>query len=235
MNARRAYKCEFKEEVNMSRLGLQMLSLSTILFGAYGVALNVAHPQPTSDNKTTPLILEKSEGEHRVRKPREIPMPTGPFTIKVDRKNGGSQKMWLGTEEIPPGGIIPKHKHLGQDEILLIQTGSAHVWLGRQERDVHGGAIVFIPSDTWVSLKNTGNENINLAFVFSDPGFDEFMRCTSVPLGDPSSEKVSRDELKDCQHKGHVVYEDSILPSHDDLPTDPTVSGFLAACGIALI
>jgi len=191
----------------MSRLGLQMLSLSTILFGAYGIALNVAHPQSTSDNKTTPIILEKSEGEHRVRKPREIPTPTGPFTIKVDRKNGGSQKMWLGTEEIPPGGIIPKHKHLGQDEILLIQTGSAHVWLGRQERDVHGGAIVFIPSDTWVSLKNTGNENINLAFVFSDPGFDEFMRCTSVPLGDPSSEKLSRDELKDCQHKGHVVYE----------------------------
>jgi hypothetical protein len=38
-------------------------------------------------------------------------------------------------------------------------------------------------------------------------GFDEFMRYTSVPLGDPSSEKVSRDELKDCQHKGYVVYE----------------------------
>ena len=130
------------------RFGLQMLSLSTILFGAYGVAPNVAHPQSTSDNKTTPLILEKSEGEHRVRKPREIPTPTGTFTIKVDRKNGGSQKMWLGTEEIPPGGIIPKHKHLGQDEILLIQTGSAHIWLGTQERDVHGGAIVFIPSDT---------------------------------------------------------------------------------------
>ena len=188
------------------RFGLQVLSLSTILFGAYG-ALNDAHPQSARDSKTTPLILEKSEGEHRVRRPREISVPTGSFTIKVDRKNGGSQKMWLGTEEIPPGGIIPRHEHLGQDEILLIQTGSAHVWLGTQERDVHAGAIVLIPSDTWVSLKNTGNENINLAFVFSDPGFDEFMRCTSVPLGDPSSEKMSYDELKHCQHKGHVVYE----------------------------
>jgi hypothetical protein len=77
------------------RLGLQVLSLTTILFGAYGTALNNAHPQSARDTKTTPLILEKSEGEHRVRKPREIPIPTGPFTIKVDRKNGGSQKMWL--------------------------------------------------------------------------------------------------------------------------------------------
>lgn len=131
------------------------------------------------------------------------------FTIKVDRKNGGSQKMWLGTEDIPPGGLVPKHKHLGQDEILLIQTGTAHVSLGTQERDVRAGAIVFIPSDTWVSLKNTGNEKISVAFVFSDPGFDDYLRCSSVPAGeDPSSRAVlPRDELRDCQHKGHVEFE----------------------------
>jgi uncharacterized RmlC-like cupin family protein len=68
-------------------------------------------------------------------------MPTRQFTIKIDRKNGGSQKMWLGTEEIPPGGVIAKHKHLGQDEILLIQTGSAHVWLGPQERTFTRGLL----------------------------------------------------------------------------------------------
>src|SRR5262245_54740185 len=53
------------------RLGLQLLSLSTILFGAYGIALNDAHPQSARDNTTTPLILEKSEGEHRVRRARD--------------------------------------------------------------------------------------------------------------------------------------------------------------------
>jgi oxalate decarboxylase/phosphoglucose isomerase-like protein (cupin superfamily) len=115
--------------------------------------------------------------------------------------------MFAGTEEIPAGGLIPRHKHLGQDEILLIQTGSAYGWLGTQEREVHAGAIVFIPSDTWISVKNTGNKTINLAFVFSDPGFDEFMRCTSVPAGESSSTRVTHDEFKDCQHKGHVVYE----------------------------
>src|SRR5262245_37723615 len=164
-------------------------------------------PNRPETNNTTPLILEKNEGEHRVRRPREIPIPTGPFTIKVDRKNGGSQKMWLGTGDIPPGGSSRRHQHPGQDEMLLIQTVSARVWLGTQERDVHAGTVVFIPSETWVSLKNTGSENITLAFVSSGPGFDEFMRCTSVSPGDPSSEKVSRDERKDCQHKGHVMYE----------------------------
>jgi len=140
------------------RFGTHMLGMTTILFAAYGIALKDAHPQPAADTGATPLILEKNEGEHRVRRPRETPVPTGPFTIKIDRKNGASQKMFVGTEEIPVGGIIPRHKHLGQDEILLIQTGSAHVWLGTKERDVHAGAIVFIPSDTWFSLKNTGSE-----------------------------------------------------------------------------
>ena len=195
------------------RFVLRMFGLTVMLFGASGIARNEAHSQSASAG-TTPLILEKSEGEQRVRRPREVPVPTAAFTIKVDRKNGGSQKMWLGTEQIPPGAVIPKHKHLGQDEILLIQTGNAHVWLGTQERDVHAGAIVFIPSDTWVSLKNTGKEIIDLAFVFSDPGYDEFMRCVSVPLGDSSSAKVQHDEFKDCLHKGHAMYEgfDSTAP-----------------------
>ena len=108
------------------RFGIRMLGITTILFGMYSTTLKDAHPQSAADSSTTPLILEKNEGEHRVRRPRETPVPTRPFTIKIDRKNGGSQKMFAGTEEIPAGGLIPRHKHLGQDEILLIQTGSAY-------------------------------------------------------------------------------------------------------------
>ena len=88
------------------RFGTHMLGMTTILFAAYGIALKDAHPQPAADTGATPLILEKNEGEHRVRRPRETPVPTGPFTIKIDRKNGASQKMFVGTEEIPVGGII---------------------------------------------------------------------------------------------------------------------------------
>jgi mannose-6-phosphate isomerase-like protein (cupin superfamily) len=178
--------------------------IAAILLSAF--AFRRAAAQSSGNIVQTPLILEKDDGEHRVRIPRDTPMATGPFTIKIDRKNGGSQKMWLGAEEIPPGGLIPRHKHMGQDEILLVQTGAAHVWLGTQERDVHAGAIVYIPSDTWVSLKNSGTENISLAFVFSDPGFDDFMRCASVPAGETST-KLSPEEFKACQQQGHVEFE----------------------------
>src|ERR1041384_1766637 len=175
------------------------------LLGGYGVSRIEAAERSTTNMETKPLILEKGDGEHRVRRPRETAMPTAEFTIKVDPKNGGSRHLVLGTESIPPGGQIARHKHLGQDEIVLIQTGSAHVWLGSQERDVHAGSAVFIPSDTWIGLKNNGDEKISLVFFFSEPGFEEFQRCISVPAGSPAT-PLRREEFKACQHEGQIAF-----------------------------
>jgi len=129
-------------------------------------------------------FCKKNEGEIRTRRPREgVASPSSDFLLKVSPKTNGSKHLLLGTEEIPPGAVIPKHKHHGEDEILLIQTGSAHVWLGDREYDAQPGALVFIPAETWIGLKNTGKENISLVFVWNEPGFEEMMRCASVPKG----------------------------------------------------
>src|SRR5262249_17701913 len=80
------------------------------------------------------LVLERDQGEKRVRRPREkMPSPTSAFTLKVTPQNSGSQHLVLGTETIPPGGVIPKHRHLGQDEILFLQTGTAGVSLNDRD------------------------------------------------------------------------------------------------------
>jgi quercetin dioxygenase-like cupin family protein len=153
------------------------------------------------------LVLEKNEGETRVRRPRgSLPVPTNEFILKVTPQNSGSKHLVLGTEEIPPGGLIPRHKHLDQDEILLVQTGTAHVTLNDKEYDVHAGGMVFFPALTWVSLKNIGTDNISLVFIFSAPGFEENMRCGSVLAGQPAP-PITTDELRACAHKGHVEYE----------------------------
>jgi len=171
----------------------------------------------STDAGTTPLILEQSEGEQRARRPRDLAMPASSFTIKVDRRNGGSPRMWLGTEEIPAGSGIQRHRHLGQDEILLIQTGIAHVRLGTQERDVHMGAVVFIPSGTWIGLTNIGAETMSLAFVFSDPGFDDYLRCTSVHIGE-ATPRMTPAELEECRRRGHFEFEGAPGLHPDDAP-----------------
>jgi len=195
------------------RWGYFALSAAMSLLGGYSFLRSEAAAQSAVSVGTKPLILEKDDGEHRVRRPRETPMPASEFTIKVDPKNGGSEHLVFGTESIPPGGQIARHKHVGQDEIVLIGTGTAHVWLGDKERDVHAGAVVFIPSDTWIGLKNTGNEDISLAFVFSAPGFEEFQRCISVPAGSRAT-PLSREEFKTCQHEGHIAFDALPEPAH---------------------
>src|SRR4051794_26154675 len=145
------------------------LLVSVLLFSTFVPAQDPAQTNP-QQSPTQAVVLQKDEGEVRTRRPREVAMASREFTLKVSPKNNGSKHLVLGTEEITPGAIIPKHKHHGQDEILLIQSGTAHVWLGEKEYDALPGAIVFIPSDTWISLKNTGKENISLTYIFSDPG-----------------------------------------------------------------
>ena len=162
---------------------------------------------------TKPLLLEKNEGELRVRRvPADntsVPMsvPSSQFMLKVSPKNNGSEHLVLVTEELSPGARIRTHKHLMQDEIVLIQTGTAHVRLGDQERDVHAGGLVFIPTDTWIALQNIGSDPISLVAIFSAPGFDEYMRCSSVPASQKPT-VITRDELKGCAHEGHAVYEE---------------------------
>lgn len=161
-----------------------------------------------------PLLLEKNEGELRVRRAVSgAPSPSAaqpsaavPFILKVGPKNNGSEHLVVITEELPSGATIPKHKHLGQDEIVLIQTGTAHVWLGDEERDLHAGGLVFIPTNTWITLKNTWSEPISLVAIFSAPGFDDYLRCRSVPANEKVT-AIGMDEIKDCAHEGHVTFE----------------------------
>jgi len=153
------------------------------------------------------LVLEREQGEKRIRRPREkVPSRTSEFILKVTPQNSGSQHLVLGTETIPTGGVIPKHRHLGQDEILFLQTGSARVSLNDQDYEVHAGGMVFFPLNTWVSLRNTGAAPIQLIFIFSAPGFDEYMRCSSVPEGQPAP-PILLEEISKCAHGGHVEYE----------------------------
>ena len=112
--------------------------------------------------------------------------------------------------------MIPRHKHHGEEEILLIQTGSAHVWLGDKEYDAQPGAVVFIPAETWISLKNTGKEDISVVAVWNEPGFEEMLRCGSVPKGQAGT-LLSHDGVKECYHHGDAELE-TVQPS----ATSPT-------------
>jgi quercetin dioxygenase-like cupin family protein len=155
-----------------------------------------------------PLLLEKNEGEKRLWRPEPGEADIGGFILKVTPKANGSQHlMVVGGEDMRPGDAIPTHKHLEQDEIVLIEKGTIHARVGDQERDLHAGGMVFIPAHTWVSLKNVGTELASIVAIFSAPGFEDHLRCESVPAGEKPT-TISRAEENECDRIGHVVYRD---------------------------
>ena len=151
------------------------MRLASFLLGVCGFficnsAIAPSHAQALSA-KSTPLILERDEGERRVWRPIEgHESQLSMFILKVDPHNGDSSHLVFATEDIPPGGKIDAHCHPGSDEILFLQNGLAKVNVGDMVREVHGGATVFIPSGTWISVANTGKEAIHVIGVFSAPG-----------------------------------------------------------------
>lgn len=181
------------------------LAIVLVGFSSSPAQLIESSSAPGPDPNVKPLLLERNEGELRTRRIHtDAGMPaSSQFMLKVSPKNNGSQHLVLGSEELAPGAAIPRHKHLIQDEILLIQSGTAHVWLGDREGDVHAGGLAFIPANTWVSLKNTGTEPLGLTFIFSAPGFEDTMRCNSVPASETPTQ-ITPEQQRECAHLGHA-------------------------------
>ena len=188
------------------------VGICALLFGGPAVVPSHAPAQTPTPPNATPLILEQNEGERRVWRPIDgssLGALLSLFTLKVDPSNGGSSHLVFGTEDMPPGGKIDAHRHAGADEILFLQNGSAKVTLGDAVRDVHGGATIFIPANTWIFASNTGKETIHLVFVFSAPGFNDFMRAESVPEGERVVPLTKvEDAAISAKHSHDVVYRE---------------------------
>lgn len=135
--------------------------------------------------------------------------PPGSFIIKVSPQNNGSQHLVVITEELPPGGKIPRHKHLGQDEMVLVESGTLHFHIGDKRRDLHAGGLAFIPAYTWVNITNNSHDPAALVAIFSAPGFENHLRCVSVLMGERASPltPLTPQERKQCDVLGRVEYK----------------------------
>ena len=160
----------------------------------------------TSDSSAarTPLILTREEGERRIRRV----MGGALAIIKVDRRNGGSPGLVMGYEEIPPGQAIQAHRHPAMDEIIFVHAGTGAAELGDRTATVGPGATIYIPQATRVMLRNTGGGPLAIAYFFPEPGYEEYLRDTSVREGQPAP-VLSGPELAQIRerHKAHIVFD----------------------------
>ena len=80
--------------------------------------------------------------------------------------------------------------------------------LNGHETTVQTGSTVFIPQEVWVTFTNTGKEPLSLVFIFSKPGFEQYLRDGSVLEGEKAT-PISAEELTALRHKNewHTIYK----------------------------
>jgi len=179
---------------------LQVLVIAVASLSAIGLArkADAANAGARAQDQPRPTVIGPNEGERRF-----LRGGTAPLLIKVDPITTGSRRFVLGSSDLPPGDAIPVHRHLREDEIILITHGSARVQLGREFFAAGPGATVFIPQGTCIAVENVGPDTLSNTFIFSSPGFEEVLRAVSSPAGAPPK-LVSATERAAAFHRGHA-------------------------------
>ncbi len=160
-----------------------------------GSATNPTQAMATS---ARPAVIALAEGERRFLRGET------PLLIKIDPVNTGSQRMVLGSSDLPAGDAIGMHRHLQEDEILLILRGNAHVDLAGRKYDAGPGGAIYIPQGTCVAVANAGRDTLTTFFIFSSPGFEQVLREVSSRPGEPPK-RLSPSERVAAFHRGHAV------------------------------
>lgn len=192
-------------------------SVITLCVSAVALSCQSAHQHSMPDVASAaltagsrPLLLQESEGERRLHRPPPAALSslTAPFIIKVDRRNGGAPEFFMMISDIAPGQSIPPHSHPHSDEILFVRDGVGVAVLDGKEAVVRSGATIYMPRNTSVRLRNTGSTPLRLIAIFSQPGYENYMREISVPE-DEAAPPLTVQELTAirARYHGQVTYE----------------------------
>jgi quercetin dioxygenase-like cupin family protein len=120
--------------------------------------------------------LSATEGEHFIR-------GGGNVLIKVDPTRG-SDKLALGTQQVPAGGRIPIHRHAQMDEVFYVVEGSGTFILNEARLIVEKGATVFIPKGAWHGFEK-GDKEMLLLWAVAPPGLEGMFREVGSRPGEP--------------------------------------------------
>lgn len=96
------------------------------------------------------MIVNEDEGEaFRLRDGSPV------VKIKIAKQRGPQSLSFLASS-LPPGDVIPVHKHSNEDEFFFIHKGTSLFTLGVKQYMVKEGAIIISPRNVWHGLQNTG-------------------------------------------------------------------------------
>ena len=114
------------------------------------------------------IHFEEIEGTH---------FPAGRRTRVIVGKESPLQAKGfvMGRVRIFPGGSIPAHGHFNE-EIYHILSGTGEMQVGDETGAVRAGDTVYMDPDVPHTLRNTGDSDMEILFVYSPAGVVEHWR-----------------------------------------------------------
>ena len=129
-------------------------------------------------------VLGATDGEHLINR-------GGDLFIKVD-PGRGSQDVSLGTQQVPPGVGIPRHRHAYMDEFIYVLEGSGTFVLDDERHPIEKGGTIFIPKGSWHALENPGS-GVVILWAVSPTGQEEFFgRSPAAPTSRPNISRPNK-------------------------------------------
>ncbi len=174
-----------------------MRMLASVLLGL-GVITPAASAQVTHAPNTggTPHVVAPPEGISRV-------LPDGrEILLKVGPTSTGAAYLFLGSEDIPQGAGIPRHRHEVDEEILIVHRGEVVVELDDVPHRATAGSVIYLPPRTWISLRNEAPETATIMFVFPRGSVERCFEYVGLSPGEEAREPTpeeEHEEMHSCQ------------------------------------
>jgi quercetin dioxygenase-like cupin family protein len=106
------------------------------------------------------------------------PRPAGGHVVIKTRTPA---HMAMGTQEIDPGGRVPRHRHPVAEEILFVYQGHGQAYVENQEVALEPGTTLVIPPNVWHSFVNLSEAPLCLTWTISPAGLEGMFRTIGRP------------------------------------------------------
>ena len=152
-----------------------------------------------SSNPIRARMISPDEGHHVLH-------PTGALmSIKVFANETGGLYSLMETV-LPPGGVVPRHIHTGEDENNFILEGQLTMQIGEDFHLAGPGSYVVAPRGVQQYFKNDGDSNCRFLTTFTPGGAEGFFREAGELIRRLAPEKPSREELLQLQQRYGLSY-----------------------------
>ena len=96
----------------------------------------------------------------------------GPIRTFFTKETVGSEDLVFLVGDFAPGQGLEFHNHETQEEVYYCVSGNGTVWYGedKKETPIGPGVALWIPKGVEHSVKNTGNEQLEIAFFLAPGG-----------------------------------------------------------------